>query len=157
MNNAIQFVARGAIATSGTALTVPLTVPDKMAFRLRHVEFRMRDLPQAIDTRFNVGLSKLANDNIFATDLELMNYAHFLAYVSWGWEITGTAGLGGLLSMLRVPLWDYDYRLVMRPTVIGHAVGTTHTIAVAVVGELVRVSEGERNSIIAWQGGAKDA
>lgn len=154
MNKTIQYWGE-TLLVNGVGTADPLEsfrVPDRLAFRVRAIEFRGQALFAAADTRFHVGLSKRENDVAIPVELTLMLYQKFLAFWSMDAELT-TSGMTSGHMFRRLELWDYDYRLVMRPTIMSFSIGLALPVAVGVYGELVKASEGERNGIIAWQGG----
>jgi len=136
---------------------VPLKVPDKHAFRLRYVQFRLQSVHNA-DRDYFMGLSKLSRQAVhpggtdpFTTDNT------YIAYGSQGIEASGTDGLAAIRLDHHVELWDQDWRLVLPPTFHLLTVGSGAIVVCVVAGELVPANEGERNAIILTQGGAKDA
>lgn len=155
MNEVIQYWDFDTMLT-GTSTAQGLQtfrVPDEFCFRVRAVEFRVDVLLFAADSRFTLGLSKRFEDRPRLPDTVFLTYQKFLAYWAMESELTGTAGASAFPMSKRVELWDYDYRLVLRPTLLTRSNGATFTIAFGVHGELVPCTEGQRNAIIAWQGG----
>lgn len=154
MNDTIQYWGSTTLAT-GVGTADPLEnfrVPDKFCLRLRAIEFRQQSVVAGADTRFHVGLSKRQNDVLIGVETDLMEYQKFLAFWSQDSELT-TSGAASIRMSERVELWEYDYRLVMRPTLMSFSIGLSLPVACGVIGELVPCSEGQRNAIIAWQGG----
>jgi len=158
VNNVVQFVVRlvPALGNTAEAVRVPLAVPDQHALRVRYVEFRLEDFPNA-DRRVRAALSKVTDQPAREGTTAFETYNGYLAYMTLGWEASGTSGLSFGKIYERIDVWDMDYRMVMPPTfhVLSH---TTSTAVVCVVaGEMVKASMGQRNAIIAWQGGLFDA
>lgn len=154
MNERSQFWGTTTLASGlGTADPIAsLDVPDKKCFRISAIEFRQQSVVAAQDNRFHVGLSKRQNDVIIPVEINVLTYPKFLAFWSQDSELT-TTGAAALRMSHRVELWDYDYRLVMRPTLMSFSIGLSLPVACGIYGEFVACSEGERNAIIAWQGG----
>lgn len=154
MNETSQFWGETTFVT-GQGTADPLEafeIPDGFAFRLRAIEFRNQSVVAAVDTRFHVGLSKRQADRLIPVETDFMAYQKFLAYWAQDSELT-TSGAAAFGLNMRVELWDYDYRLVMKPTIMSFSLGLSLPVTCGVYGELVRASQGERNAIIAWQGG----
>lgn len=151
MNSVISYVVRlAASANSNARGAVPIRVPDGKAFRVRHIEFRLQGL-QASDHLNLVSVSRL-NQEPLRTSTQLETSNHLLAFYGFTLEVQ-TSGLATLILVHRVALWDYDFRLVMQPTAHLFSVQLADIVDVEMAGELVNASEGERNAIIAWQGG----
>lgn len=151
MNEVIQYVATvTALANQGAAIAVPLRVPLGMAFRVRSVDFRFQGLGPTDET-FLVALSRF-NREPAKTSTQFTISNHWIAYGGYNMEIQ-TTGMATIRINQLVDVWDYDYRLVMQPTLQAFAVQLAAQVDCAVAGVLVRISEGERNAIIAWQGG----
>ena len=53
----------------------------------------------------------------------------------------------------RFELREYDYRFVTNPLVVHCSFGVPEKCLAAIYYEFVPCSEGERNAIVAWQGG----
>ena len=159
MNNTIQFgvLLTPAVAGVPVALPVPLVVPGGHAFRCRYVEFRWRQL-QNVDVDMAVLLHRESSRPIYGSTNLFMLATGTIAFTSFGQEISGTAGISAAILTVHRDVWDMDYRLVMRPTgmVVGVG-GLGIEVQLILAGELVGASEGQRNAIIATQGGAKDA
>lgn len=154
MNETIQYWGDALMAGGvGTAdILDAFRVPDGFCLRLRAVEFRGQAILIAGDSRFHIGLSKRQADTAIPVETVLMRYQKFLAF----WSIDSELNASGATSILmtrRVELWDYDYRLVMKPTILTFSAGLALPVAVGVYGELVPCTVGQRNAIIAWQGG----
>jgi len=156
MNNVITFDVAISPQVSGVPqfAVIPLIVPDKLAFRLRYFEVRLNGLVGS-DNDIFAALSKGAEEPVKASNALLIG-GQYIASVGWTIEVVST-GAAALPMVQRVDLWDMDYRMVMRPTIHFGAVGTGQAMTAVLAGELVGISEGARNGIIAWQGGAKDA
>jgi len=159
LNKVIVYGLRMSAAISATPVSSPLPVivPDRWAFRVRFVEFRWRVNINA-DQDVLMGVSKLSGRGAMPDAARFDLNTDFIANGGFGVEASGTEGLSTAISVVRRELWDYDYRMVMRPEAHLMVIGSlSQTIAFFIGGELVPASEGERNAIIAWQGGAKDA
>lgn len=157
MNSTIQFAATSSGGSSGTPVRVvfPLIVPDRTAFRVRWVDFWISGL-QAGDMNSFAAVSKLSVDRAKISLAAYLASTDFIARDSYFSELT-TTGEAATKTARRVELWDADYRFVLRPVL--HVVSVVNTFAtwnVQIAGELVGASEGDRNAIIAFQGGAKD-
>jgi len=154
-NDVVQFVTR--VVTVGNiarADPIPLRIPDKVALRVRYVEFRIEDLSNA-DRLLIMGLSLVAGERARTATTQFMEYNKYIAFWVTAWEATGAAGLMATDLSKRIDVWDMDYRLVIGPTFHALTTPTAAGITAVVAGELVRATEGERNAIIATQGGAK--
>ena len=157
MNNVIQYVGEHTFvaANTGEASDIPLKVSDGWALRLHYIEFRLQFSIIAGDIDMYVGVSRKQNDEARVALAGVVGYAQYMAFWSHGQELTTSGASFGELSH-RIDLWREDYRLVLSPTFHGIGIGNTGPVNTVVAGELVRVSQGQRNAIIAWQGGAKD-
>lgn len=155
MNATVQFVNTVTIS-SGAGIAGPLSalqVSDGECLRVRAVEFRALSPAIGADARFSIGLSKRQRDTALATEVLQYTYPKFMAFWSVDMEVV-TSGSYVLLTTHRVDVWDLDYRLVMEPTILAFSgFGAVGVVAVVVSGEFVPCSEGQRNAIIAWQGG----
>ncbi len=160
MNKTVQFGELLAGVTTGVprAVLVPLKVPDKLAFRLRWVEFCKRDYGTA-DEVTHLGLSRLAVARVKSSVGAFVVSTDFLARECFGFEVTGAAGTGlsGQWLVRRFEMWDADYRLVMPPAFHLVNVGQVSEWTCFIHGEFVPITMGDRNGVIAWQGGAKNA
>ena len=156
MNRVIQYQVRMVGGSSGVpgVGAIPIKVPDKQCFRVRYVEFKQTSW-QNVDVVQLGGVSPINGQRAFSSLLDFTNYTKFMAYHSWAFGESGTTGESGGFLHDRVELWDMDYRLVMPPTVHVVDVGSFLIWNVVLAGELMPCTEGERNAIIAWQGGAK--
>ncbi len=158
MNRTINFFTRLTPASSGVVVVapLPLAVPDKLAFRVRYVDFRYRGF-QNVDVDVLAGVSKVNRKAVPPNVNELTDDTTLVAFNSWAQELT-TTGATALLTSFRVELWEYDYRMVMPPTALLAAVGGLGVECWVVIGgEMVPASTGQRNAIIAWQGGLWNA
>ncbi len=154
-NDVIQFVRLvSPSANVAEAEAMPLIVPDGMAFRVRYCEFRHSGLLNA-DGDHRMAISIIAEQPAKLGDVDFNTYAKYIAYASWSMEASGTEGLMSIKSVQHIDVWDLDYRLVMRPTLHTLAVGAAQAMTAVLAGEMVQASQGERNAIIALQGGAK--
>ena len=156
-NEVIQFAAlnSGSLANTELAVPVPILVPGGLCLRLRFIEFRLTDTPNT-DRELFAGLSRTAEEPITGEGVNgIVGHTRFMAFASWGFETTGAAGLNASPLSQRHDVWDMDYRLVMQPTFMSIAVTSAANIFCIVGGVLVPCSEGQRNAIIATQGGAK--
>lgn len=157
MNKTVTFLAALNPAVSGTPVRarIPLIVPNGFAFRLRYVLWVLQDARPS-DAESFCALSRIADEPLRASLATLLTGNQYLSMFTWGVELV-TTGMSTSPLHQKDELWDLDYRLVMAPTY--HMVGITNwtNTFCRVAGELVPVTEGERNAIIAWQGGAKDA
>ncbi len=158
MNNVIQFSAGLTPAGSATAVAtpIPILVPEGRAFKVRNVDFRWLTYPTA-DIVISMGLSRFAEEPIQRTIAVFLGNPNFMAYASFGFGESGTTGESSHFLNKKVELWDLDYKLVMRPTfhILQNGAACCFQMFCVLSGELVPASEGERNAIIAWQGGAK--
>jgi len=154
MNNTIQYVGALTPTSSGTAVAgeVPLKVPEGRAFRVRFVEFRAGPGGAASDYDLNVALSKVNQETIRIAAEGFNSQNTYLAYWSFSIEITTSGAYFSRLSK-RFDLWDYDYRLVMPPTFHTLQFVETRLVHCVLGGEMVSASQGQRNAIIAFQGG----
>lgn len=153
MNNVIQFQANVATASPPfSRADVQLVVPEGKAFRLRSVTWKMRDVIQS-DVVLLCALSRVHSEPLRPVLNAFFESAKWLSWFSYGWEILTTGATSSFIHE-RQDYWDYDYRFVLAPTLhVARVGGTTIEVAVQLAGELVSASKGERNAIIAWQGG----
>ena len=151
MNNVTQFWDSDTISTTGSSQPLStFIISDRLCFRVRAVEFRWHNSVAGTNRRFFVGLSKKFNDLHFGSSVpNLNNYAAMMAFDSREGAVRGSA----ILLNRRVELWDYNYRLVMPPTIMGIGPNANQVISVGMYGELMPCSQAERNAIILWQGG----
>jgi len=154
-NDVIQYAVFTSVAANvAQAVPIPILVPDGFAFRVRYCEFRHHGLLN-VDQDARQAISIVADQRAFTADPQFVGYAKFIAYSSWGTEISGAAGLMVVKTVQHIDVWDMDYRLVMRPTLHTLHIGAAQASTAVLAGELVPASEGQRNAIIALQGGAK--
>ncbi len=153
MNNTIQFVVTIGVGSSGTPNTgeIPLVVPAGLAFRCRYVEYRIQSHTEA-DTTYSIGVSKGNRQPPRPNAAEVTRYNGYISFWGRANQIT-TSGTRGIPITFRQDVWELDYRLVMPPTVHRVFVGTGVVHTVVLAGEMVKATEGQRNAIIATQGG----
>ena len=154
MNRTVEYGVRVTPAGSGTPLAaqIPLSVPVGTAFRVRRAEFRWRALPNA-DSDVTGGISKINQEAARPSANALLTHNQYMAFFSWAIEVV-TTGTTAVEMFVRQELWEYDYRLVMPPT--AHLVVTGNLgieVAFFLYGEMVPMSQGQRNAAIAYQGG----
>lgn len=154
MNRVVQYVVPlTGVGNTPVRVAVPLAVPDKLAFRIRRVQFRIQTMPNS-DRDYLMGLSMVNRQPIIGGGVAgFISSPTFIAFAAAGVEISGTAGIGVVKLDHVVDLWDYDYQLVMPPTFHLLTVTSADAVICAVYGEMVPVSTGKRNAIIATQGG----
>lgn len=155
-NQLTQFVAVLTGGSSGVPVRAafPLKQKDGHSFRLRHVEFRQTTYQNVDVVQFG-GVSPVEDERVFPSLATFMAYNKFMAFHSWGFGESGTTGESATILHERIDLWDLDYRVILPPTLHIVDVGSFLTWNVVIAGEYVKVTEGQRNAIIAWQGGVK--
>jgi len=158
MNKSIQFQAElvGAFTGVPVSVAIPLKITEGQAFRVRAVEFWKTDIA-GVDEVDLLGLSRLSQANVKASMPILRLATDFIARAALGIETTGTSS--GHINTLhfRTELWEYDYRLVMPPFFHLGTIGQLTQWVCFLTGENVPATQGQRNAIIAWQGGLWDA
>ena len=155
-NDVIQYSAVLNPTPTGVVLVipVPILVPEGLGLWVRAIEFRWSGV-QAGDFEAFAGVSLVAEQPALPSTAALLAHTKFMAFDALASEFS-TSGETLARTTRRVDVSDLRYVLVMRPTLQAVNVGNTFMTIVAVVfGELVGVSEGQRNAIIATQGGAK--
>lgn len=151
MNEVLQYVAGiTSAANQGDVVALPLKVPAGRGFRVRYVEFRRSALGGADETLF-VGLSRF-NQLVLPTLVFTLMANHFIAFYSWGVEVVTSGSWGQSLSK-KINVWDLNYVLVMPPTFVQRSVQQANTVDCVMAGELIPLTEGQRNAVIVWQGG----
>ncbi len=155
-NDVVQYALTLSVGSSGTPIvgSIPLIVPDQRCFRVRHVEFRIQSISES-DSAYQLGVSRSAVAQAMPSVASLLSFNAFLAFWGQATQIGGTTGMRHVPLSRRIELWDYDYRLVMRPTFHFVFVGAGLTTTAVLAGEYVPCSMDQRNAIIINQGGAK--
>lgn len=154
MNRVIGFSVGLNHGSSGVPVVapIPIKVPEGHAFRLRRVIFQLASLPN-LDTDAFYALSQISIERAKESTARFRNTI-WIAQRNFSIEVTTTGMASGNLILVE-ELWAEDYRLVMQPMFHTFAVGGLQTNTCHLYGEMVKATEGERNAIIAWQGGAK--
>lgn len=130
-----------------------LAVPDGYAARLRAFELTVTTMAFTASQIHWTALSRAYKEPQAIVLEEVMRDRDFLAILGFVHHKTGSAGISLMHNPQRIELWDYDYNFVIDPAAIYFANGLTQDFTAAIYYEYVAKSEGERNSIIAWQGG----
>ncbi len=153
MNNVIQFQA--SVLTTEVPFSradLQLVVPDGKAFRLRSVTWKLRSMIGG-NVHLLCALSRVHAEPVRPVIAEFFGSAKWLSWFGFGEDLT-VNGMAAIFLHERQEYWDYDYRFVLAPTLhVARVFGSAIEVGVQLSGELVPVSQGERNAIIAWQGG----
>lgn len=154
-NDVVQYsIGVVTVANVASVAPVPLLVSEGQAFRVRRIEYRIVDLPNT-DRVVLMGLSRGADEGVLGGSDEFEDSTRYMAHWGLGFEATGAAGLVAVELSRAFDVWDFDYRLVMRPTFHVLTITSAARVVVVVSGEFVGATENQRNAIIAIQGGAK--